>query len=257
MAKPKRRTPSQKRTGHFLTTRRVWLFIIALILIVLMVWQVLLTLGASTNATYNKRGACAPKNGGKGWGGFTVCDSAKATSCADGCQCVPLREGFRIGRCVANIDLTPTPTVIPTVMPSSRSCGELCDTDADCGSGYCHDPNWQACPTETPEPTVAGMPTNVPQPTKECGIRGSSDPNVTAVKVCRDRECFDGDQCACPVPDITLVPITPTTAPDVTAVPPPVCTPPVCQNGALKKCNKPDGCPGSCGVVCTSRKPQE
>ncbi|MBI1863562.1 hypothetical protein HYS00_05600 [Candidatus Microgenomates bacterium] len=276
MAKPKRRhVSSQSESKHPLTSRRVWLFIISIVLIGLMVWQVIMTLGASTNATFNKRGVCTPhnsKDGGRGWGGFSICEVGKENSCEDSCSCVPFREGFKYGRCVSKSDITPTPSPtlapFPTTVPGSAACGQVCETDSDCESGYCHDPNWQACPTETPEPsytpepTVAHQPTStprptkIPQPTHACGVRGSS--LVATVKVCRDRACFDGEQCACPVPSITLVPVTPTIVPgEPTSTPPPVCTPPVCQNGSIKKCNKTNGCPGSCGVICTSRKSRE
>lgn len=238
---PKRRSSSKKSNSilsRLLTSRRFWLFAISLVVIGYLVWQTLLTLGVSSQATYNKSNVCRPQNkAGKyyHWGSYVLCNVDKP-ECADSCSCIPLRKGFKYGRCMPLGEVTPTPTAIPPTPtqspPGMLTCGETCDTDSQCASGYCHDPNWQACPTETPEPTDTPKPTCVPRPscldskprclppepaggwcpreptptptkptprpTKMCGVRGSS--LVAPVKVCRDRTCFDGEQCACPIP---------------------------------------------------------
>lgn len=241
MAKPKRRGSSSK-SKHFLTSRRVWLFVISIVLIGLMVWQVLLTLGTTSQATFNKQGVCRREHGnGRGWGGFSLCNVDKP-NCAEGCTCVPFRPGFKFGRCIPQVEVTPTPTAVPPTPtqspPGMLTCGNTCESDSQCASGYCHDPNWQACPTETPEPTQPPKPTcvprpscldlknpckmpepaggfcprlptatptmRVPRPTKMCPIRSNS--LIETPKQCRDRECFAGEQCACPAPTTIVTP---------------------------------------------------
>lgn len=231
----KRNKSSQASTSR--NIKRLTVFVVSAALIGLMVWQVLLTLGVTSQASYNRKGVCKPdRGGGRPMAGFTLCNVDRGLNCSNECTCVPFRNGFKFGRCMLKTEVTPTPTAVPA---GTLSCGQTCETDSQCASGYCHDPAWQACPTEVPEPTQTPAPTcvpkpncvntrrctppepasgwcpSVPQPTstprptrapKKCPVVGYSASPL--LKQCRDRECFAGEQCACPMP--TAVPLSPT-----------------------------------------------
>lgn len=250
MAK-KRSISSPRKNKSLFRNRRFYVFVIAIVLIGLMIWQVLMTLGTTSQATFNKQGVCRREDGdarkrsedrdegkSRGWRGFSLCKVDKP-NCAEGCTCVPFRSGFKWGRCIPQIEVTPTPTMQPPTPtqspPGMLSCGDGCESDSQCASGYCHDPNWQACPTETPTPSSTvctprpkcldtsprclppepaggwcpkpNEPTSTPKPTKppkQCPIRSNS--LIPLQKQCRDRGCFAGEQCACPVQNISQAP---------------------------------------------------